>query len=60
MIEMKGHIFVIDRGPHQITLRWNKTYHSRDWIKSDHKIWLIEPKNIIIRVRHNKPKTLSY
>ena len=26
------------------TLRWNKTYHSRDWIKHEDKVWLIEPK----------------
>ena len=22
-----------------------KTYHSRDWIKNDNKVWLIEPKD---------------
>ena len=27
------------------TLRWNKTYHARYWIKNHNKIWLIEPKN---------------
>ena len=27
------------------TLRWNKTYHSKDWIKNDDKVWLIEPKD---------------
>ena len=27
------------------TLRWNKTYHSKDWIKNDNKVWLIEPKD---------------
>ena len=27
------------------TLRWNKTYHFKDWIKNDDKVWLIEPKN---------------
>ena len=27
------------------TLRWNKTYHSRDWIKNDDKFWFIEPKD---------------
>ena len=26
------------------TLRWNKTYHSKDWIKNDDKVWLIESK----------------
>ena len=25
------------------TLRWNKTYYSKDWIKND-KVWLIEPR----------------
>ena len=27
------------------TFRWNKTYHSKDWIKNDDKVWLIEPKD---------------
>ena len=27
------------------TLGINKTYHDRDWIKSDDKAWLIEPKD---------------
>ena len=27
------------------TLRWNKTNHSRDWIKNDNKVWLIEPND---------------
>ena len=27
------------------TLRWNKTYHSKDWIKNDDKVWLVEPKD---------------
>ena len=26
-------------------LRWNKTYHFKDWIKNDDKVWLIEPKD---------------
>ena len=26
-------------------LLWNKTYNSRDWIKNDDKVWLIEPKD---------------
>ena len=29
------------------TLQWNKTYHSRDWIKNDDKVWLIRPKDTI-------------
>ena len=27
------------------TLRDNDTYHAKDWIKNDDKVWLIEPKN---------------
>ena len=27
------------------TIGWNKTYHARDWIKNDDKVWLIEPKD---------------
>ena len=27
------------------TLRWNKTYHSKDWIKNDDKVCFIEPKD---------------
>ena len=27
------------------TLRWNKTYHAKGWIKHDDKVWLIEPKD---------------
>ena len=27
------------------TRRWNKTYHSKYWIKNDDKVWLIEPKD---------------
>ena len=27
------------------TLRWNKTYHSKDWIKNDDNNWLIKPKD---------------
>ena len=26
------------------TLWWNKSYHSKNWIKNDDKVWLIEPK----------------
>ena len=33
------------------TLRWNKTYHSRDWIIFDDKVWLIQP-----RIQCNKMK----
>ena len=27
------------------TLLENSTYHARDWIKNDDKIWLVEPKH---------------
>ena len=27
------------------TLLWNKIYHSKDWIKNDDKVWLIDPKD---------------
>ena len=30
------------------TLLWNKTYHSKDWIKNDGKVWLIESTKDII------------
>ena len=38
------------------TLRYNKTYHSKEWIKNDDKVWLIEPPKYIIRqtLRNNK------
>ena len=29
------------------TLRWNETYQSKDWIKNDDKVWLIEPRDRI-------------
>ena len=25
------------------TLRENKTYHAKEWIKNDDKVWLVEP-----------------
>ena len=27
------------------TFRWNKTYHSKDWIKNDDKVWHLEPRD---------------
>ena len=24
---------------------WNKTYHFKEWIKNDDKVWLVEPKD---------------
>ena len=32
----------------RLTLWRNKIYHSRDWIKNDDKVWLIEPKTSYI------------
>ena len=26
------------------TLWWNNTFHAKNWIKNDDKVWLIEPK----------------
>ena len=38
------------------TLPYNKTCHSKEWIKNDNKVWLIEPPKYIIRqtLRNNK------
>ena len=38
------------------TLWYNKTYHSKEWIKNDDKVWLIEPPKYIISqtLRNNK------
>ena len=27
------------------TIRENSTYHAKDWIKNDNKVWLIDPKD---------------
>ena len=27
------------------TIRWNKTYHSSNWIKTDDNVWAVEPKD---------------
>ena len=27
------------------TLRWKNTYHSRDWIKNDDKVWIMDIKD---------------
>ena len=39
-----------------LTLRYNKTYHSKEWIKNDDKVWLVEPPKYIIHqtLRNNK------
>ena len=41
------------------TLQWNKTYHSRDWIKNDDKFWLIEPKNKLYQLIEKLSESLA-
>ena len=38
----KHFVFIIIICP---TLRENSTYHAKEWIKNDDKVWLIDPKN---------------
>ena len=38
------------------TLRYNKTYHSKEWIKKEGNIWFIEPPKYII---HQTPQHKS-
>ena len=43
------------------TLPYNKTYHSKEWIKKDDNIWLIEPPKYIIRqTPQHKSEKVSY
>ena len=42
------------------TLRWNETYHSKDWIKNDDKVWLVEPKNKLYRWIEKLSQLLAY
>ena len=41
------------------TLRYNNTYHSKEWIKKDDSIWLIESPKYIIRRTFRNNKTVS-
>ena len=41
------------------TLRVNKTYHVRDWIKNDGKVWLIEPKDNLFQWIGKLPQLLA-
>ena len=41
------------------TLQCNKIYHSKEWIKKDDNIWLIEPPKFIIRPKLRDNKTIS-
>ena len=42
------------------TLRWNKTCRSKDWIKNDDKVWLIEPKNSLYQWIENLSQLLAH
>ena len=41
------------------TLRDNKTYHSKDWIKNNDKVWLIEPKDKLYQWIEKLPRLLA-
>ena len=40
------------------TLWWNKTYHSKNWIKNDDKVWLTEPKHRVYQWIQKLPELL--
>ena len=40
--EYNKHDYIIIICP---TLRWNKTYHTKGWIRHNGNVWLIEPKD---------------
>ena len=42
-----------------LTLWYNKTYHSKEWIKDDDKVWLIELPKYIIHQTLQKNKAVS-
>ena len=41
------------------TLRWNKTYHAKDWIRNHDRVWLIEPKNRLYQWAEKLSQLLS-
>ena len=41
------------------TLPWNKTYNSKDWIKNNDKVWLIEPKDKLYQWIEKLPQLLA-
>ena len=41
------------------TLRVNKTYHVRDWIKTDDRVWFIEPKDNLYQWIRNLSQLLA-
>ena len=43
-----------------LTLRWNKTYHYKNWIKNDDKVWLIEPKGKLYQWIEKLPQLLAH
>ena len=42
------------------TLRWNKTYHFKNWIKTDDKVWFIEPKDRFYQWIEKLSQLLAY
>ena len=53
----KGHfaaIFIICP-----TIYWNKTYHKRDWVKSDARVFLIDPKDRLLDWTRHLSKTYA-
>ena len=42
-----------------LTLQYNKTCHSRDWIKNDDRVWFIEPPKYVIRRTLQDNKAVS-
>ena len=43
-----------------LTLLWNKIYHSKDWIKNDDKVWLVEPKDKLYQWIEKLPQLLAH
>ena len=41
------------------TLRWNKTYFAKNWIKNDDKVWLIEPNDKLYQWNEKLPQLLA-
>ena len=41
------------------TLRWNKTYHAKDWIRNHDRVWLLEPKNRLYQWAEKLSQLLS-
>ena len=41
------------------TLRWNKTYHVKVWIKNDDSVWPIEPRDKLYQWIEKLPQLLA-